>query len=75
MQHQNQTHTPTLKFNNSTTTMASKEIINSIVSPPYAASNESPFKPNIYRSTMWRCKKGITSSKHKGYENQRLLKT
>ena len=55
--------------------MASKEIINSIDSPPPATSNETPFKPNIYRLTTWRREKGITSLKHESYENQRLLKT
>jgi len=74
MQHQIFFHTLTLKINNSTTTMDLKEIINSIVLLPSAEQNKAQIEPKEHRSTVWRRQKGITSSKHEGYEKQRLLR-
>ena len=51
-----------------------KEIINSIVLLPSAEQNKAQIEPKEHRSTVWRRQKGITSSKHEGYEKQRLLR-
>ena len=54
--------------------MDCKEIIGSIVLLPPTEQNELLFKLNGHHSTVWRRQRGITSSKHEGYEKQRLLK-
>lgn len=54
--------------------MVGEEKISSIVSPSLSEQDESQFKLNEHRSTVWRRQNGITGSKHEGYERQRLLK-